>query len=225
MNIREVTDILIRAVSGGNNPVDSKWEAPAVEAMIPNLREKAMKMEYNGSRTQAASKRIDYAWLNPQFTVQKNNSLQDKNKDYIVFEVPKPASINKLVDGFIYVGQDDDSISFKKMSSRESIAIAKQRGFLRNGKDIAYIWQQPYLEVYGNNALTEINVRMICSNPADAPNFDLDTDEYPITESVLFNMIELFKLEMSVSINKLADTIVDDTETYGRNVTNQNTKG
>lgn len=222
MIIRELVDILIRSVSGGNNGSDTKYEPRYIESIIPHLREKAIKMEYNGSRNMVANRRVDYAWLNKPFTVEKNSAIQDSDFDFIVFSVPKPSSINKIVDGFVYVGQKNKSVSFKKMTSREDIANAMERGFLRNGKDIAYIWQAPYLEVYGDKSLKEVNVRMICADPLQAPGFDPEVDDYPVSESVIANMVELFKQEMNIDIQKPADTIVDSADTLSRAALTQN---
>jgi hypothetical protein len=99
MIIRELVDILIRSVSGGNNASDGKYEPRYIESIIPHLRERAIKMEYNGSRTMTANRRVDYAWLNKSFTVTKDASIQDSDFDFIVFAMPKPSSINKIVDG------------------------------------------------------------------------------------------------------------------------------
>jgi len=224
MIIRELVDILIRSVSGGNNGSDGKYEPRYIESIIPHLRERAIKMEYNGSRIMTANRRVDYAWLNKAFTVPKDAAIQDPEFDFIVFAMPKPSSINKIVDGFIYVGQKNNAVSFKKMTSREDIANAIERGFLRNGRDIAYIWQAPYLEVYGDKSLKEVNVRMICADPLQAPGFNPEVDEYPVTESVIANMVELFKQEMSVDIQKPADTIVDSADTLSRAMLTQNVR-
>lgn len=222
MTIRELVDVLIRSVSGGNNASDSKYEPRYIESIIPHLRERAIRMDYNGTANMAANRRVDYSWLNKPFTIAKDSTLQDPDFDFIVFTVPKPASINKIVDGFVYVGQKNNAVSFKKMTSREDIANAIERGFLRNGKDIAYIWQAPYLEVYGDKSLKEVNVRMICADPLQAPGFNPDVDEYPVSESVIAYMVELFKQEMNIDIQKPADTIVDSTDTLSRAALAQN---
>lgn len=222
MTIRELVDVLIRSVSGGNNASDSKYEPRYIESIIPHLRERAIRMDYNGTANMAANRRVDYSWLNKPFTIAKDSTIQDPDFDFIVFTVPKPASINKIVDGFVYVGQKNNAVSFKKMTSREDIANAIERGFLRNGKDIAYIWQAPYLEVYGDKSLKEVNVRMICADPLQAPGFNPDVDEYPVSESVIAYMVELFKQEMNIDIQKPADTIVDSTDTLSRAALAQN---
>ena len=222
MILREIVDRLIRSVSGGNDPSGSKYDPVYVESIIPSLREKAIKAEYNGTKVTTATKRVDYAWLNPAFTVTREPAVV--TTDFVTFNVPKPLSINKAVDGFIYVGKENESVSFKKLTSREEAAIYTERGFFRNGKDIGYLWQQPNLEVYGNNALLEVQVRAILSNPLDAPNFDHEVDEYPITESVLSLMVQLFKEEMNINVNKPADTVLDNADTLNKAAISQNTR-
>jgi hypothetical protein len=223
--LREIADILIRSVTGGVNSPDTKYEMEYIEALVPQLREEAMQMEYNGSKEQAANGRVEYGWLNPQFTVPVDASLQDPDLDFLIFALPRPVAINKSIDGIIYLGEKNKSKSFKKMTSREDVSNAMERGFFTNGKDIGYIWQMPYVEVYGNKSLKEINVRMIAADPTQCPGFDVDNDEYPITASLLLTMTNLFKALMNVNIQKPADNITDSVDTTSRAVLSQNTKG
>jgi len=89
--LREIADILIRSVTGGVNSPDTKYEMEYVEALVPQLREEAMQMEYNGSREQAANGRVEFGWLNPSFTVDVDRSIQDDDLDFLIFALPKPA--------------------------------------------------------------------------------------------------------------------------------------
>lgn len=221
MILREIADTLIRSVSGGTNGVDNKYEPRYVEALVPQLREQALKIVYFGDKNTGASRRIDYAYVQ-NITVQVDTNL-DTDLDYITFDCPKPITVGRMVDGLLYVGKKNSATSFSKMLNREDIAQAQARGMF-NGAVIAYIWENGKLEVYGNKMLKELNIRAAFSDPSQVSGFDVDTDEYPITESLLLIMTDLFKSNQNVNINKPADPIMDATDTTTRGIISQNLK-
>jgi hypothetical protein len=221
MLTREVVDILIRSVSGGVNTIDSKYEPEYVEALLPQLREQAIKLDFFGSRDRAATRRLDYALT--QSTNVTKNVTQNTSYDYITFTLPKPIALGYQNDGLVYVGQEDNSVSFSKFMNREDVANAKMRGML-NGEQIGYIHEGTKLLIFGNNMLSEVNVRGIFYDPLVVPEFNWQTDDYPVTESILSLMVELFKSSQNVNINKPADNILDNADTTSRGVIANNLK-
>ncbi len=178
---------------------------------------------YNGSRDMAATKRLDYA-LFQSFTIAIDPTIQDSDKDYLLFDIPKPIAVNQHTDGIVYAGKADDSVAFTKLRNRSDVANMKKRGFLRDGKDIAVIYEIPYLLVFGNKMLKEIYFQGVLANPLNKPNFNPETDEYPVSDAILDLMTDLFKKEQSISINKVADPIADNRETMAAGIISQNTK-
>jgi hypothetical protein len=219
MILREIADTLIRSVSGGTNGLDNKYEPEYVEGLIPALRSEAMLISYYGNRSRAASRRIDYAWYQ-EMTIEVNK-VDNNTKDYITFTAPKTVSLGRLVDGFVYVGQVDSSVEFSRMLNRSDIAMTKARGML-NGESIAYIWQAPNLEVYGNNALEEINVRGVFADPMEVTGFNPEVNDYPITEDLLLIMTDLFKANQNINIQKPSDQVLDGAQTQEKGVINNN---
>jgi hypothetical protein len=223
MLLIEIVDKLIRSVSGGVNPNDSKFDPLYVQALIPQLREKAIKMDYSGTRDMAANKRIEYAWLQSEL-LNIDEEIQDPDVDYLIFSLPKPVAISKGVDGIVYAGKKDDSVDFSKLANRNEVALYKRRGFLRNGKDIAVIYETPYLLVFGNPNLKQVKIQGVFSDPTRVANFNQDTDDYPVTDSLLDVMTDLFKKEQGININKPADSVNDGADTLSKGIISQNTK-
>jgi hypothetical protein len=221
MILREVVDTLIRSVSGGTNTIDNKYEPRYVEALLPQLREQALKVVYYGDKNTGATRRIDYAYAQ-NITIQVDTGL-DPDLDYVTFTCPKPIAIGRMVDGLLYVGKKNSATSFSKMLNREDIANAKMRGMF-NGSVIAYIWEEGKLEVYGNKMLKELNVRAAFSDPTQVPNFNIQTSAYPVTDSLLMIMTDLFKANQNINIQKPADPIMDGADTTSRGIISQNLK-
>ena len=85
-----------------------------------------------------------------------------------------------------------------------------------DGTNIAYIWTQGKLEVYGNNALSECQVRGIFADPTQVPNFRIEQDDYPISDSILNLMTDLFKVQMNINVQMPADNTLDGKTTLPR---------
>lgn len=221
MILRNITDVLIRSVSGGTNTVDNKYEPEYVEALIPSLRERAIRIEYFGDRSRKGSLRLDYSLF--QKGVFQRDAQQNKDADYVTFTIPRAISLGDSKDGFVYVGQKNNSVSFTKLFNREDVSNMKARGMLQGGQ-IAFVHEGDKGEFYGNNSLTEVEVRGIFFDPTEVPDFRVEVDDYPITASLLTLMTELFKIEQNVNIQKPADNILDNADTTSRVAISNNLK-
>jgi hypothetical protein len=78
--------------------------------------------------------------------------------------------------------------------------------------------------VYGNKNLRLIDIRIIPSNPTDLSTFDPDTDDFPVDDTIIDIMIELFKVDQNININKPADPIFDTAETTSKQQIKVNTQ-
>lgn len=205
MIIRQIADILIRSVSGSENGLDNKYSPRYVEALIPSLRNDAIILDYYGSRTRAASRRLDYALYQ---TVNATVNTPVEGRDYVTFTVPKTIGVSRLIDGSVYVGKQNDSVQFSRLLNRSDVAMMKARGLL-DGSNIAYIRNPTEIEVYGNNALSELQERGIYADPTQVPNFKIEQDDYPISDSILNLMIDLFKAGQNINVQMPADNVLD----------------
>jgi len=211
MILRNVADELIRSVSATVNTNDGRYDPLYVEQLIPHLREQSIKIDYFGDRTRAASRRLDYS-LVQSFTVQKD-VVQDNALDYITFTSPNAVSISRMLNGFIYVGHKNKSISFIQLFNREDVANMTARGLFTNGKVIGYIWEGGKILVFGSKMILELNVRGIIADPTKVPGFLIETDDYPVSESLMLIMTDLFKANQNVNMNRTTDITEDGKET------------
>jgi len=217
-----IIDELIRSVNAATNTSNGKWDSEYVEELLPKLRAEAIILSYNGSRTQAANKTISGQWLQTmEFTITP--SEQDKNAEYLVIDVPSTVRINDKTDGLVYVGNAQEAITFKRAFTKTEVAYLKQRGFLR-GKEIVYIYTGNKLEIYGNKILKGFQIQGIFTNPMDIPGFNWYTSEYPIDESTIAIMKDLFIQRARMEMGLAQDTVADGADTLSVNPIKANTK-
>lgn len=215
--LAQYADLLVREIDAFGNTIGGKYsDLEAVEALIPTLRQDAIIMKYNGSRTMAASKRIDPACVSKPFKISIDNSLQDSSLDYLIFECPRFININDKVSGDIYVGAKNKTQGFSRVSSRGEIDVLKKRGYLNNGKNILYQPIDTELHVFGNKMLKELWVEGMLANPQDATDFDVENDDYPMSEDIFSIVMDLFKMKLNITLNQAQDNINDDVDTISK---------
>lgn len=101
-----------------------------------------------------------------------------------------------------------DSVEFTQFLNRSDVANMKVRNYF-NGDNIGFIHEGSKLLIFGNNMLEEINVRGIFAIPQDVSGFNIEVDDYPVSESLILIMTDLFKQQMNVNIQKPADTVLN----------------
>ena len=210
MKLHLITDRLIRSVSSGQNSFDSKYGPEYVSAMVPSLAGQAYIIFYNGSKTMAASKRISGDWTWPH-SITLDPAIQVANSDFLRFALPSPpVRINNRTNGLVYCGQKDVSIQFKEAFNRGDIANLKQRGFLGNQKQIAYIIKSNFIDVFGNPLLKEIDIDIVPQNILAYTSFDRFNDEYPISEDGIAIMELLFQQSQGINLGTKPDQILNN---------------
>lgn len=212
MTLREVKEQLITAINAGSSSLGMKWDSLQVEAMVPSLRQEALSAKYNGSRTMGAAKRINSAWVQ-KFEKTIDLGIQSSDAEYLTVDMPAGVSINQHVDGFIYVGAKDKTNGFYKCQTRDELNTLKKRGFVNNGKQVIYLYSDGQFEIYGDKNLQSFWVEMVMADPSQKPGFNLENDQYPVTEDLLLIMIDIFKQKEGIAITQPRDTIADAQDT------------
>lgn len=210
--LREVAEHIISSVNSYNNTVGSRINPEQVEAMIPNLRQRAIISKYNGNSQIGASKRIEGDWVQ-RFEIVIDPSIQDISWEFLLADCPKMIAVNNSVDGLIYVGRKGKTQSFKIAQTRDEINTLKARGFINNGKDIVVVYADNQIEIYGDKSLKKLWIEGILQDPSEQPGFSQEFSPYPVSASILDIMISIYKINMNVAIGQPKDTIPDSTDT------------
>jgi len=198
-NVRYIIEQVIRAVSGGAAPADSKYPQDYILDLIPQARQTALSIYYNGAGDtgaignlkMGANKYIPYDFFQST-TLYYDSTIQDADANYLIFECATPLSINRDVNGFNFVGDRDSGKGFSRLRSAAD-AAAKMRLGAITSDNICYVQLGTQLRVYGNMDLQQIDIDAVFSNPSDVSGFNINTDDYPYPFELLNLLINVLK--------------------------------
>lgn len=220
MLLDEITERIVRACQGGKAKDETEIDFECVESKVPKWRQSAISILYNGSREQAANSYIFPDWYQT-VTISIPNNQSNNSKSYITATVPSVVRINSNTDGFVFVGDDDDTVNFIRISSPSYASDLMSRGDLTE-EVIGFIVLGTDIRFYGNKQLENFTIQAILSNPLDDPNFDIDNDQYPVSEDVISVMERIAMQELLQEQNIPEDLINDGVDTKDRRVNKAN---
>lgn len=190
---------VIRSVSGGAAPGDSKYAPPYIAALIPQARQTALSIYYNGAGDTSglgnlkmgANRNIPTDFFQ-SFTLYYDSSIQTSGAPYIKFSCPMPININRDVNGFSFVGDREKGVRFTRFRSPGDAAEQVGLGIPKIN-DIRYLPMGGELWVYGDKDLKRVDIDEVCSDPQEAPGFNPYTDDYPYPEELMPLLVQVLK--------------------------------
>ena len=199
MTLLEITEEVIRTDSGGGIITDeNKLDSDFIQSLVHEYRAKAIWDSWQRTR------RINPVWTQ-QFIPEFEPDLQE-SKDFVKFTCPSVVSLDDKRDGFLYIGTIEGDFAFRKVISRADLANKNRHRFTKKRPKALY--SDGFLEIHGN--IREIKVDAIFSNPTDIPTYNIEFDNYPISDDILVLMKAiLFQTQTSVIESKTADVISD----------------
>lgn len=204
MKLWQITDILVRSVSATQDTFDGRLDLPYVEALVPGLYARALQINYNGDRTNAANKRIPGESI-MYMDIDIDATIQDSAKDFLRFDCPAPVSINQKVSGIVYLGAKNTTTNFCELTNRGDAATMITRGYFQ-GDEIGWCYEGDFVLVWGNKMLKQISLGFVPQNPLDVTGFNPISDRYPISENLITGlMTRLFLQDMGVAIQQPVD--------------------
>lgn len=220
MILREITDQIIRSVEGGASTDDSKFSRRAVEALVPKWRSAAIIISYNGDR-QTGSNTLLNAALYQSLDIAIDNSIQVSAAKFTLFECPKVVQINSQMNGFVFVGDLNTATQFTQIKSPAQYANAKAADLIDNAK-VYYYQVSDTMYVRGNTLLKSFHIDGIFQDPTVVSGFNVETDEYPVSEDILGIMLKLAYNDLAPVSAKPADNVNDGQETLERRINKAN---
>jgi hypothetical protein len=220
MLLEEITERIVRSCQGGKAKDETEIDFAYIESKVPKWRQAAMSILYNGSREQAENSYISPDWYQT-ITIEVPSGQSNNNKSYITATVPSVIRINSNTDGFVFVGDDDDSVNFIRISSPSYASDLMSRGDLTE-EVIGFIVLGSDIRFYGNKQLETFTIQAILSNPLDDPDFDIDNDPYPVSEDVISVMERIAMGELLQEQNTPEDLTNDGVDTKDRRVNKAN---
>jgi len=216
MVLAEITERIIRSVFGGKAKNETQVDYAYIESKVPKWRQQAISVVFNGSREQAANEFIPPQWLQ-SFTIAvpaSENGAGNLNA-YITIDCPAPIRLNIKGDGFNFVGDATASIGFIHVQSPSYASDLTKRGDL-NKDTIGYVVVGDKMRLYGNKQLESVDFDAVLSEPLDDPDFNIDTDDYPVSEDVISVMERIAAAELAVEMGQPEDLVKDGVDTKDR---------
>lgn len=220
MLLEDITERIVRACQGGKAKDETEIDFAYVESKVPKWRQAAISILYNGSREQAANSFISPDWYQT-VTISIPSGQSNNSKSYITATVPSVIRINNNTDGLVFVGDNDDTVNFIRISSPSYASDLMSRGDLSEDV-IGFIVLGSDIRFYGNKQLETFTIQAILSNPLDDTNFDIDNDPYPVSEDVISVMERIAMQELLQEQNIPEDLINDGVDTKDRRINKVN---
>ncbi len=209
MTLSEVTEIMIRAANGGNYTSDQKWDILYIESLVHKVREDAIIIAYNGSRTRAANKTISADWVQKQHYTNFTKVNPTLEASYLTTTALPVVRINSKQTGVVYQGTQGASVQFYEAETKGQINTWVRQGFFDTGKRVAVLRTGTDLEVYGNILLTDLYEEAVYQRPDLVTGFNYDTSLYPVNEGLISIMKELFIQQVRPELMIAKDTVAD----------------
>jgi hypothetical protein len=206
MILRDLISQVIRLVSGGTFTDDTRYDPLDIEAKIHYARANVIQQFFT------KNKRISGEWLQTYNAVYDAN-LQG-NIDFVKFAVPSGIPLDIYRDGFIYVGDKNGNIAYRRVNNRAELANYNLHRITRISSDRPkFIYSEGYIEVYGNSMIKELRIDGVFANPTELPTYNQDIDNYPLSEDLISQVKDfLLKTALSVEQQKQPDLIPDSKE-------------
>jgi hypothetical protein len=221
MLLDEITERIIRACQGGKAKDESQIDYAYIESKVPKWRQAAISILYNGSREQGANNFISPSWYQT-VSVAIPSGQSNNSKSYITATVPSVIRINSTTDGFVFVGDDEDTVNYIRINSPSYASDLMSRGDLTE-EVIGYIVIGSDIRFYGNKQLETFTIQAVLSDPLDDTNFDIDNDPYPVSEDVISVIERIAMQELLQEQNTPEDLINDGVDTKDRRTNKANT--
>jgi len=210
MTALEIVDKILSEAGGGKFRDDIKFEPDLLLAELPQYRSRAMIIAFNGSRDTAMSKMINPSWYQ-EYEFAIDRSTQSSEACYLEAYFPPVVRMDDKVDGATLIGDKESGLSFRKVQTPETASSYLKAGRLNKAK-IGYVLFPEKIRIYGNKLLKNLYANCIFQYPTDVPDFNIETDRYPISTDLIPIMAKLWEIDMAQKLGIPLDTLVDRAE-------------
>jgi hypothetical protein len=195
MTHKELVDLLTGNVQAAVKTQDSRFSWEFVSQHAATARSFAIKDFW------IRHKRINPNWLQ-DIDLYYNENIQDdvdSRNCTVRYTIPPYNTLDGKADGFTFVGNYKGKPfvtfnSIQEYSSKSTIPyMDASKGFI-----VAVIKNAGYVDVKWKARITSgLKVKALLSDPTDSPRFNIDTDNYPVTQDLLPMMEDFLMKKMS----------------------------
>lgn len=185
----QIVERLSRLPSGGIITNTGRFDSGYLGSVLNTFRLKTLQVVVNGDRYTAKNKRINPQYLQKHWPVYES-VLQEPSVPYVQFRCPEIASIDSTMDGLQYCGSISGSCNFRRILNRGQLSTFNQNKFtnIDNGTGLSCLYDgsQQIIEIYGGGKmLRELLLECVFIDPTQIPTYNIEKDQYPISDSDL----------------------------------------
>lgn len=194
MILKDIVEMFQRQAGGGVFDTETRYDIAFTEDTIHKARAVVLFNYYQKYH------KINPSWTQ-QYTVAYDSALQESTK-FVKFPCPAVLTLDDFTDGFLYVGNLNDNVSYRKIANRATLSTYNAHRYTKLNIDTPeFIYSDGYIEIYGNAMIRQLKVDGIFTDPTSVPNFNKEFDQYPLDESLLPLMQDLiFNTEVAVEM-------------------------
>jgi len=132
------------------------------------------------------------------------------------FKCPAPINLDDISNGFRFIGTINSSKTFSVIKTRGELSTFFNHPVMSpsNSSNICALYDGTtgYWEIYAkdNKLPKRFVVEMIMYNPLDCPEYNMDFDDYPISEDLRMEMEQMvFQANTSITAGGVPDLVAD----------------
>ena len=189
--LKEIVEEIRNDLSSGMGYNDSRLDSEYLEAKVHSARATIIT-----NYIVKLGKFINDAWVQ---TLDLSFVGREKDCDVVTFECPNVTSFDGQNDGFIYVGNVNGFKPFPRL--RKGFTTLARHSIFKNKTEVMWDYKhmeqgKMLLQFYNNNKLQYVTVRAIFNNPVTIPNFNKDTDHYPVDASLKKDIVDMITQDL-----------------------------
>lgn len=189
--LKEIVEEIRNDLSSGMGYNDSRLDTEYLEAKVHSARATIIT-----NYVVKLGKFINDAWVQ---TLDLSFVGREKDCEVITFECPNVTSFDGQNDGFIYVGNVNGFKPFPRL--RKGFTTLARHSIFKNKTEVMWDYKhmeqgKMLLQFYNNNKLQYVTVRAIFNNPVTIPNFNKDTDHYPVDASLKKDIVDMITQDL-----------------------------
>jgi hypothetical protein len=191
MTLKDLTDVIIRDISGAKNTTGNKFDGQYIAKTIHSYRARLCEIDFKRTGFVAPIYRQDY-YL--QFDKNFQGSVPQGNK-IILYTLPRVITLVNR-DGIEYIGGISCSSPWRYLRNRQEMATLNGNWFTsisNHPKTIYALYDaaKTRLELYNAENVREGLVQAVFADPCSVPTYNPDVDPYPIDEGNISELRDL----------------------------------
>ncbi len=212
MTLPELIERIDRLTNAGIYSDESKLDSGYIESLINSGRAVILHQDFLKFRRWSSEAMQDYY---PAYDIYFQDSFC-----YTRFQLPTGfIQANGAQDGLIYCGSSSNKIlttrAFRRIKSRTELSDMLQHPVMTpaNGTYVGVLMEGLMMTLISKERIKEPMITAIFENPMALEDYNRNSDNYPINESMITDLeMYLIKTDFTVILGRNADTISDSSQ-------------